>query len=82
MLQAVPHLEPFARWTCHSGRCLTYQLYNEVPCPVDATQQDTEDPMEAIIKHSPITCNGPIYSTYGNSPLPVAVYCMHLLCQR
>ena len=30
--------------------------------------------MEAIIGHSPITCNGPIYSTYGNSPFPVAVY--------
>ena len=30
--------------------------------------------MEAIIKHSPITCNGPIYSTYGNNPFPVAVY--------
>ena len=31
--------------------------------------------MEAIIKHSPITCYGPIYSTYGNSPYLVAVYC-------
>ena len=31
--------------------------------------------MEAIIRHSPITCNGPIYSTYGNSPYPVGVYC-------
>ena len=30
--------------------------------------------MEAIIRHSPITRNGPIYSTYGSSPLPVAVY--------
>ena len=32
--------------------------------------------MEAIIRHSPITCNGPIYSTYGNSPYPVGVYCI------
>ena len=31
--------------------------------------------MEAIIRRSPITCNGPMYSTYGNSPFPVAVYC-------
>ena len=31
--------------------------------------------MEAIITHLPITCNGPIYSTYGNSPYPVGVYC-------
>ena len=31
--------------------------------------------MEAIIRHSPIACNGPIYSTYGNSPYPAAVYC-------
>ena len=30
--------------------------------------------MEAIIRHSPITRKGPIYSTYGNSPFPVAVY--------
>ena len=30
--------------------------------------------MEAIIRHSPITCNGPLYRTYGNSPLPVAIY--------
>ena len=30
--------------------------------------------MEGIIRHSPITCNGPIYSTYGNSPFPAAVY--------
>ena len=30
--------------------------------------------MEAIIRHAPITRNGPIYSTYGNSPFPVAVY--------
>ena len=30
--------------------------------------------MEAIIRHSPITRNGPIYNTYGNSPFPVAVY--------
>ena len=28
--------------------------------------------MEAMIGHSPITCNGPIYSTNGNSPFPVA----------
>ena len=32
------------------------------------------DPMAAIIRHSPITRDGPIYSTYGNSPFPVAVY--------
>ena len=31
--------------------------------------------MEAIIRHSPITCNGPIYGTYGISPYPVRVYC-------
>ena len=31
--------------------------------------------MEAIIRHSPITCNGPINSTYGNNPYLVAVYC-------
>ena len=31
--------------------------------------------MEAIIRHLPITCNGPIYSTYGNSPYSVGVYC-------
>ena len=30
--------------------------------------------MEAIIRHSPITRNVPIYSTYGNSRFPVAVY--------
>ena len=30
--------------------------------------------MVAIIRHSPITRNGPIYGTYGNSPFPVAVY--------
>ena len=30
--------------------------------------------MEAIIRHSPITRNGPIYSTYGNNPFPFAVY--------
>ena len=30
--------------------------------------------MEAMIRHSPITRNGPIYSTYGNIPFPVAVY--------
>ena len=30
--------------------------------------------MEAIIRHSPITHNGPIYSTYGNGWFPVAVY--------
>ena len=30
--------------------------------------------MEAIITHSPITRNGPIYSTYGNGWFPVAVY--------
>ena len=30
--------------------------------------------MEAIIRHSPITRNGPVYSTYRNSPFPVAVY--------
>ena len=30
--------------------------------------------MEAIIRHWPITRNGPFYSTYGNSPFPVAVY--------
>ena len=31
--------------------------------------------MESIIRHSPITCNGPIYSTYGNNPYPIGVYC-------
>ena len=31
--------------------------------------------MEAIIRHSPITCNGTTYSTYGNCPYPVGVYC-------
>ena len=31
--------------------------------------------MEAIIRHSSITCNGPTYSAYGNSPYPVSVYC-------
>ena len=31
--------------------------------------------MEAIIRHSPITSNGPIYSTYGSSPYSVLVYC-------
>ena len=31
--------------------------------------------MEAIIRHSPIPGNGPIHSTYGNSPYPVRVYC-------
>ena len=31
--------------------------------------------MEAIIRHSPIPHNGPIYSTYGNSPYLVRVYC-------
>ena len=30
--------------------------------------------MEAIIEHSPITRNGPIYSIYGNGRFPVAVY--------
>ena len=30
--------------------------------------------MEAIIRHAPIARNGPIYSTYGNSPFPAAVY--------
>ena len=30
--------------------------------------------MEAIIRHSPITRNGPIYSVYGNGWFPVAVY--------
>ena len=30
--------------------------------------------MEAIIRHSPITRNGPIYSIYGNGRFPVAVY--------
>ena len=30
--------------------------------------------MEAIIRHSPITRNGPIYSIYDNSRFPVAVY--------
>ena len=36
--------------------------------------------MQAIIRHSPITCNGPIYSTKGNSPFPVAVY--HTCCAK
>ena len=31
--------------------------------------------MEAIIRHSPITCIGPIHSTYGNDPYLVGVYC-------
>ena len=31
--------------------------------------------METIIRQSPVTSNGPIYSTYGNSSYPVAVYC-------
>ena len=31
--------------------------------------------MKAIIRHSPIPCNGPMYSTYGSSPYPVRVYC-------
>ena len=31
--------------------------------------------METMIRHSPITCNGPIYSTYGNSPCPIGIYC-------
>ena len=31
--------------------------------------------MGAIIRHSPITCSGPIYSTYGNSPYLVGIYC-------
>ena len=31
--------------------------------------------MKALIRDSPITCNGPIYSTYGNSTYPVAAYC-------
>ena len=31
--------------------------------------------MEAIIRHSLIPCNAPIYSTYGNSPYPERVYC-------
>ena len=30
--------------------------------------------MEAIIRHSPTTRNGPIYSIYGNGWFPVAVY--------
>ena len=30
--------------------------------------------MEAIIRHSPITRDGPIYSIYGNGRFPVAVY--------
>ena len=30
--------------------------------------------MEAIIRHSRITRNGPMYSTCGNIPFPVAVY--------
>ena len=29
--------------------------------------------MEAIIRHSPITCNGPIYNIYGNSPYQFGV---------
>ena len=31
--------------------------------------------MEPIIRHSPITHDGTIYSTYGNSHFPVAVHC-------
>ena len=31
--------------------------------------------MGAIIRHSPITFNGPIYSTYGDTPYPVGVHC-------
>ena len=31
--------------------------------------------MEAIIRHLPIPCNGPIYSIYGKSPYPIRVYC-------
>ena len=31
--------------------------------------------MEAIIKHSPAACNGPLYSTYRNNPYPIRVYC-------
>ena len=31
--------------------------------------------MEAIIRHSPIPCNGPICSTYGTIPYEVRVYC-------
>ena len=31
--------------------------------------------MEAITRHSPISPNGPIYRTYGNSPYPVRFYC-------
>ena len=31
---------------------LRRQLYYEVRCPIDATQRDTKDPMEAIIRHS------------------------------
>ena len=31
--------------------------------------------MEATIRHSSIPCNVPTYSTYGNSPYLVGVYC-------
>ena len=31
--------------------------------------------MKAIIRHSPITCNRPIYRSYGRSPFAVAIYC-------
>ena len=31
--------------------------------------------MEAIIRHSPIPRNSPIYRIYGNIPYPVRVYC-------
>ena len=40
--------------------------------------------MGAIIRHLPITCNGLIYRTYGNSPYPCSPRLLHLLsmCQR
>ena len=31
--------------------------------------------MEAIIRHWSITCNGPLYSAYGNSASLMGVYC-------
>ena len=31
--------------------------------------------MGAIIRHSPIPCNGPIYRAQGNSPYPIRIYC-------
>ena len=42
---------------------------------MDATQHDMKDPVEAIIRHSSIPQDSPVYSSYGHNGQARTIHC-------